>query len=209
MTIDDYILTHISEEPPELKEVWRDTHLHCVYSRMCSGHLQGRLLKMLTAMIAPKRIIELGSYTGYSAMSIAEGMPEGAQLHTVECDDEMEDTLRANIARSPRGADIYVHIGDALRVVPRLGGEWDMAFIDANKRHYVEYLEMLMPMMRPGSFIIADNTLWDGKVAQEPLPQDAQTHGIAAFNDFVARHPRLETVIIPLRDGLTLMRVLP
>lgn len=211
---EDYILSHISEEPPELREVWRQTHLKCVYPRMCSGHLQGRLLRMVAAMVKPRRVIELGAFTGYSAMALAEGMPRGAQLHTIEADDEMEDTLLANFATSPRAADIHLHIGDALKVIPTLEGEWDLAFIDANKRHYVDYLEALLPRMAPGAFILADNTLWGGKLAAQPQPQpssahkiDPQTAGIMAFNDYVARHPRLHTVILPLRDGLTLLQL--
>ncbi|MCM1338013.1 MAG: O-methyltransferase [Candidatus Amulumruptor caecigallinarius] len=211
---EDYLLSHISPEPPELHEVWRRTHLQCVYPRMCSGHLQGRLLRMIAAMVRPHRIIELGAFTGYSAMALAEGMPEGAELHTIEADDEIEDTLRANIATSPRAADIHVHIGDALEVLPTLGGEWELAFIDANKRHYVEYLEALLPQMAPGAFILADNTLWGGKLPAESSGQamsahkpDAQTAGIMAFNDYVATHPRLHTVILPLRDGLTLLQL--
>lgn len=211
---EDYLLSHISPEPPELREVWRQTHLRCVYPRMCSGHLQGRLLRMVAAMVKPRRVIELGAFTGYSAMALAEGMPPGAELHTIEADDEMEDTLRANITTSPRAADIHVHIGDALAVIPTLEGEWDLAFIDANKRHYVEYLEALLPRMAPGAFILADNTLWGGKLPEEVREgsaaghkTDPQTDGIMAFNDYVARHPRLHTVILPLRDGLTLMQL--
>lgn len=206
-TIDEYIEEHIAAEPPHLREVYRRTHLHCLYPRMCSGHVQGRLLVMLTRMINPSRIIELGSYTGYSSMCMAEGMPHGAQLHTIEADDEMEEMLRSNIALSPRASDIHVHIGDALTVLPSIGETWDMAFIDANKRHYTAYIEALLPRMRPGGYIIADNTLWGGKIIDDAHNHDAQSRGIMAFNDMVARHPRLETVIIPLRDGMTLMRV--
>ena len=206
-TIDEYIEEHIAAEPPHLREVYRRTHLHCLYPRMCSGHVQGRLLKMLTRMINPSRIIELGSYTGYSSMCMAEGMPHGAQLHTIEADDEMEEMLRSNIALSPRASDIHVHIGDALTVLPSIGETWDMAFIDANKRHYTAYIETLLPRMRPGGYISADNTLWGGKIIDDAHNHDAQSRGIMAFNDLVARHPRLETVIIPLRDGMTLMRV--
>lgn len=162
---------------------------------------------MLTRMIAPQRIIELGAYTGYSSMCMAEGMPSGAQLHTIEADDEMEEMLRGNIALSPRSSDIHVHIGDALAILPTIGERWDMAFIDANKRHYTAYIEALLPRMRPGGYIIADNTLWGGKIIDDAHNHDAQSRGIMAFNDLVARHSQLETVIIPLRDGMTLMRV--
>lgn len=206
-TLDEYIEQHIAPEPAYLHDVYRRTHLHCLYPRMCSGHAQGRLLVMLTRMIRPQRIIELGSYTGYSSMCMAEGMPAGAQLHTIEADDEMEEMLRHNIALSPRADSIHVHIGDALQLIPSIPETWDMAFIDANKRHYTAYLQALLPHMRPGSYIIADNTLWGGKIIDEAHNHDAQSRGIMAFNDLVARHPRLDTVIIPLRDGMTLMRV--
>ena len=206
-SLDDYILAHISPEPDELREVYRHTYLHHLYPRMCSGHLQGRILKMLTQMIRPMRILELGTFTGYSALAIAEGMPEGAELHTVEIDDEMEDELTARFAASARGADIHLHIGDALDCIERLGGEWDMVYIDANKRHYQAYFDALMPRLGSGAYILADNTLWGGKVAQTPPPADPQSRGIMEFNDYIAADRRIETVILPLRDGLTLMRV--
>lgn len=206
MELDDYICAHISEEPEQLRRLYRDTHLRHLYPRMCSGHAQGRLLKMLTQMVRPRRVIELGAFTGYSALCIAEGMPPGAELHTIEIDDEMADELRATFDASPRASDIHLHIGDALEVIPALPGEWDMAFIDANKRNYTAYYEALLPRMNPGGYILADNTLWGGKVT-DPSSHDPQTEGIRAFNDLVARDPRVETVILPLRDGLTLIRV--
>ncbi len=204
--LDEYILDHISPEPQQLNEVYRYTHLNHLYPRMCSGHLQGRILAMLTRMIAPQRILELGTFTGYSALCIAEGMPQGAQLHTVEIDDELQDELITRFEASPRGADIHLHIGDALEWIDRLGGMWDMVFIDANKRNYPEYFEALAERIKPDGYILADNTLWDGKVAEEPAPADAQSRGIMKFNDIAAADPRFETVILPLRDGLTIMR---
>ena len=207
--LDQYILDHISPEPEQLRRLYRHTHLHRLYPRMCSGHLQGRILKMLTAMAAPRRVIELGTYTGYSALCIAEALSGDAELHTIEINDEWADDIRATFDESPFGHRITLHTGDALELIPAIGGRWDMAYIDANKRNYIEYLDALLPLMEPGGFIIADNTLWDGKVADTASSHDAQTLGVAAFNDYVASHPRLETVILPLRDGLTLLRVLP
>ena len=204
--LEDYILGHISPEPEELADIYRHTYLHHLYPRMCSGHLQGRILKMLTQMIAPRRILELGTFTGYSALSIAEGMPQGAELHTVEIDDEMEDELRERFAKSARAADIHLHIGKALDLIEELGGEWDMAYVDANKREYPAYYDALIGRIRPGGYIIADNTLWDGKVVEQPQPTDPQSRGIMTFNDAVAADPRVEVVILPLRDGLTLVR---
>lgn len=204
--MEDYLLSHIEAEPPHLAELYRQTWLTRLYPHMCSGHLQGRVLKMLTRMIRPRRALEIGTYSGYSALCIAEGMDDGAQLHTVEIDDEAEETLKDTFQRCPGGDKVRLHIGDALAVVPALGGKWDMAYIDGNKRDYAAYLEMLLPRMNPGGWIIADNTLWGGKV-EDPSANDAQTRGVREFNDLVANHPLLETVILPLRDGLTVMRV--
>ena len=206
-TLDEYIESHISPEPELLYETYRYTNNHHVYPHMCSGHAQGRVLKMLTSMIAPQRVLELGCYTGYSTLCIAEALQPGAELHTVEIDDELTDELTARFARSPRADAIHLHIGDAFDIVPSLGGGWDMAFIDANKRTYAEYFEMIMPQMRRGGFILVDNTLWGGKILDADA-RDAQTEGIRRFNDLVAHDPRVETAILPLRDGLTLLRVL-
>lgn len=206
--LEEYILDHISPEPELLARLNRDTHVTHLYSRMCSGHLQGRILKMLTSMIRPQRILELGTFTGYSALCFAEGMPEGAEIHTVEIDDEVEDFARERFDRSPRSTDIHLHIGDAMDIVPQLEGEFDLVFIDANKRLYTEYFEMVLPRVRTGGYILADNTLWDGKVANPEANHDPQTRGVMAFNDHIARDPRVETVILPLRDGLTIIRKL-
>ena len=205
--LDDYILSHISPEPDDLRELERDVNVRLLYPRMCSGHLQGRILKMLTSMIAPRRVLELGTYAGYSALSIAEGLADDAEIHTIEADDEMEDFIRRRLERSPHGRKVTLHIGAAEEVLPTLPGRWDMAFIDANKRSYVDYYEAILPRMNPGGYILADNTLWAGKVA-DPACHDPQTAGIRAFNDLVARDPRVETVILPLRDGLTMIHVL-
>ena len=205
--LNDYILSHISPEPDDLRELERDVNVRLLYPRMCSGHLQGRILKMLTSMIAPKRVIELGTYAGYSALSIAEGLAEDAEIHTIEADDEMEDFIRRRLDRSPHGHKVHLHIGPAEEVIPTLPGGWDMAFIDANKRSYVDYYEAILPRMNPGGYILADNTLWGGKVA-DPSARDPQTLGIRAFNDLAARDPRVETVILPLRDGLTMIHLL-
>ncbi|WP_297059171.1 O-methyltransferase [uncultured Duncaniella sp.] len=204
---EDYILSHISPEPEHLQRLYRHTHLTHLYPRMCSGHLQGRLLSMLVSMIRPRRVLELGTFTGYSALCLAETLPEGGEVHTVELDDEMEEELEALFASSPGGDRVKLHIGDAMQVIPTLDEDWDLVYIDANKRDYTAYLDLLLPRLRPGSFIIADNTLWDGKVFDTAANHDPQTLGLDAFNTFVASHPRLSSVILPLRDGLTLIRV--
>lgn len=206
MTTDDYIAAHIDAEPPQLHALYRRTHLQHLYPRMCSGHVQGRVLKMLAAMIAPRRILELGTFTGYSTLCFAEGMPAGATIDTVEIDDQMEPELLQTFADSPRAADIRLHIGDALQVVPQLTGQWDMVFIDANKRLYREYLEMVIGRVPVGGFILADNTLWDGHLLNPDDMHDAQSRALAAFNDFVAADTRIEKVMLPVRDGLTIMR---
>lgn len=202
-TLEEYILGHIDPEPDHLKKLNRDTHVTCLYANMCSGHLQGRLLKMLTRMIKPKRVLELGTFTGYSALCLAEGMEEGTEIHTIEINDELEEFILSHIDESPCGGRIHLHIGDASEILPAIGGEWDLVFIDANKRHYTEYYEAVMPHVRQGGFIIADNTLWYGKVTDGS--HDAQTAGILEFNDHVASDPRVEKVMIPLRDGLTII----
>lgn len=205
--LEEYILAHIDEEPAELKKLNRDTHVYHLYSRMCSGHLQGRMLKMFTRMIQPKRILELGTFTGYSALCFAEGMPNDAELHTIEIDDEGEDFIRQRFEASPYAERMHLHIGDAMTIIPEIEGEFDLVFIDANKRNYVEYYQLVLPRVRKGGFIIADNTLWDGKVTDDTA-HDAQTQGILAFNDLVAQDKSVEKVILPLRDGLTLIHKL-
>lgn len=206
--IDDYILEHISPEPERLTTVYRNTYLHHLYPRMCSGHLQGRLLKMLTQMVQPKRILELGTFTGYSTLCFAEGMPDDAHLHTIEIDDEAEDELLATFGNSPWAERIHLHIGDAAEIIPTLDEVWDLAFIDANKRCYIDYYELVLPRLRQGGYIFADNTLWSGKVLDPSANHDAQTREILAFNDHIAADTRIEKVILPLRDGMTLIRKL-
>ena len=203
--IDEYIVQHIDRESDYMHSLWRATQLHLLYGRMASGHIQGRLLKMLVTMIRPKMVLELGTYSGYSGLCIAEGLEEGAHLHTVEINDEQEDFTLPWFQRSPYADKITMHIGDAMDIVPRLGLTFDMAFIDADKRRYVEYYEMVLHHLAPGGYILADNTLWDGHVVEEKV-HDAQTLGIMAFNDLVAADERVEKVILPLRDGLTIIR---
>ncbi len=208
MDLDDYILRHIDAEGELLHALWRDTQLRLSYGQMASGHLQGRLLKMLVQMTKPLRVLELGTFSGYSALCMSEGLLPEAELHTIEIFDEMEDFIRSWFARSPHASQLHLHIGNALDIIPTLTTPWDLVFIDADKRQYVEYYHMIVPLMKPGGFIIADNTLWYGHVLEEhPRKSDLQTLGVQAFNDIVASDPRVEKVILPLRDGLTLIRV--
>ena len=204
--LEEYIECHIDAEPDNLKELYRYTHLHHLYPRMCSGHYQGRLLKMLTCMINPQRVLELGTYTGYSALSIAEGMNESAHLDTIELDEEKEAELHKRFENSPYAGRIHLHIGDALEVISRLPGPWDMVFIDANKRNYLEYLETVYAKIPLGGYVLADNTLWDMKVIENEQDMDGQTKAIAEFNDVMAHDKRFEKVILLVRDGLTIMR---
>lgn len=203
--LDDYILQHIDEESDYMHSLWRATQLHLLYGRMASGHLQGRLLKMLVGMVRPKLVLEIGTYSGYSGLCIAEGLEDGAHLHTVEINDEQEDFTLPWFQNSPWADRITMHIGDAMEVVPRLGLMFDMVFIDGDKRRYVEYYEMALSHLNVGGYILADNTLWDGHVVEEDA-HDPQTLGIKAFNDVVAKDERVEKVILPLRDGLSIIK---
>lgn len=212
MTLDDYISAHTSPAPDNLCRIERRVNLRTSYPRMCSGHVQGRMLAMLSAMIAPRKALEIGTFAGYSALCLAEGMPDDdCRLHTIEIDDEMESFIRGNLAASPYGGRVVLHIGSEADILPALAAEapFDMAFIDGNKRTYRQTLDRVLPLMRPGAFILADNTLWSGKVIEPLATHDDQTRGILDFNDYAASHPRLDTVILPLRDGLTLMRLRP
>ena len=173
---------------------------------MASGHLQGRLLKMLVQMIRPKTILEVGTFSGYSALCMAEGLEEGGMVYTFEINDEQEDFTRPWIEGSPVADKVTFMIGDAITEAPRLGITFDMAFIDGDKRTYQETYEMVLSILKPGGFILADNTLWDGHVVESAYGHDPQTQGICEFNDYVASDPRTEQVILPMRDGLTLIR---
>ena len=206
MTVDEYILQHIDPEPDYLYRLWRATNIHMLHGRMASGHLQGRLLKMLVQMIRPKNILEVGTFSGYSALCMAEGLEEGGKVYTFEINDEQEDFTRPWIEGSPVGDKIVFRIGDALTEAPKLGILFDMAFIDGDKRTYRETYEMALKVVKNGGFIVADNTLWDGHVVDHAYDRDPQTRGIEDFNDYVAQDPRTEQVILPLRDGLTLIR---
>lgn len=209
MSIEEYIEAHIDREPDYLYKIDRLTNIRLLNGRMCSGHTQGRLLKMLTSMIAPKKVLELGTFSGYSALCMAEALDDDARLDTIEVDDELEDFIRENIALSPHAHKIRLHIGDATLIMKQWKSEeFDLIFIDADKRRYDEYYATALPLLRPGGYIIADNTLWDGHVT-ESKPRSAQTLGIMRFNDIVASDPSVERVIIPLRDGLTIIRKLP
>lgn len=204
--IDEYMVQHSDAEPDFLAAVNRETHLLTINPRMMSGHFQGRILKMLVRMVQPARLLEIGTFTGYSALCMAEGLPDGGHIDTIEIDDELETLIHRNFSESPYNAAITLHVGDARQIVPMLDTVFDFVFIDADKREYIDYYELVLPKVRQGGFILADNTLWDGKVLIENPPSgDHQTLAIKQFNEFVAHDERVEKVILPLRDGLTVM----
>lgn len=204
--LEQYVLEHIDAEGDYLHRLWRATNVELLHGRMASGHLQGRLLKMLVRMIRPQNVLEVGTFSGYSAICMAEGLLEDGKVYTFEINDEMEDFARRWISGSAVAERIDFRIGNAIIEAPRLGITFDMVFIDGDKRTYVEAYEMALSVVRTGGFILADNTLWDGHVVDEAYDHDRQTQGIEAFNDHVAADSRVEKVILPLRDGLTLIR---
>lgn len=203
--MEQYILSHIDEEGELLRHLNRDAHVNLLRPRMISGHLQGRLLKMFCRMIQPKYILEIGTYTAYATLCLAEGASDDAEIHTIEVNDELEDFILKHLHKSKLKDKIHLHIGDAIQIIPTIDCIFDLVFIDANKRHYCEYYDLIFDKVRPGGLIIADNTLWDGKVLETPHPTDKQTIGIQAFNDMLAKDDRVEKVILPIRDGLTLI----
>ena len=206
MTLEEYISTTSTPENDILASITRETHLHVLNPHMLSGHVQGRVLSMISHMLRPKRILELGTFTGYSALCLAEGLEEGGKLVTIEHNDELEEMIRRNFARSPLGERIELRIGDCILEIEKLEGPFDLVFIDADKREYCAYLEALYPLVPIGGFILADNTLWDGHIVDPAYDKDKQTLGLRAFNDHVAADERFEQVILPLRDGLTIIR---
>ena len=205
--LEEYILSHIDAEPDFLKKIDRDAHVKLLRTSMISGHLQGRLLKMLTRMVRPERVLEIGTFVGYSALCFAEGVEENGEVHTIEIDDELEDYIRSNFAKSELGNKIKLHIGDAMQIIPEFEDEsFGLAFIDADKELYWEYFETTLPKIRKGGFILVDNTLWYGKVVEKVESSDRATQGILNFNERVVNDDRVEKVILPIRDGITVIR---
>ncbi len=205
MTLNDYIEAHSSKENDALAFITHDTNVNVLNSHMLSGQVQGRLLALLSKMIRPKRIIELGTFTGYSALCLAEGLSDSGTLLTLEHNDELEDAIRRNLSLSPLGNKIELRIGDAKEILPTLQGFFDLVFMDADKCEYCTYLDLVYPLVPVGGWIIADNTLWDGHIIDPAYDKDKQTLGLRAFNDRLAQDPHFEQVILPLRDGLTII----
>lgn len=204
--LEEYILNHIDKEPSILTKLNREAHRDLLWPRMVSGHLQGRILYMLCQMIRPKRILELGTFAGYSALCMAEALDEDSEIHTLEVNDELEEFAQGFFDQSEHGHKIKLFIGDALEIIPQLEDTYDLVFIDANKRHYPEYYEAIFEKVNVGGYIIGDNILWDGKVCKELQPNDKQTQGILAYNKMIQEDERVENVILPIRDGMIIAR---
>ncbi len=211
MQLNAYIESRSSAEDDYLYRLWRATNIHLVRPHMVSGHVEGLLLKMLVGMIRPMNVLEIGTFTGYSAIAMSYGLPKGGHIYTFDVNDELEDFARKWISGSRRAADITYTIGDALRILPDFTENhgnlsFDLAFIDGNKRQYAEYYDLAMRFLSPGGYILADNTLWDGHVIDPAYDRDSQTLGIRKFNDILAADNTVEKVMLPIRDGLTIIR---
>jgi predicted O-methyltransferase YrrM len=209
LDLEKYILDHIDHEEAILQELDRYTHLNVLRPRMLSGHIQGSLLKMICRMVQPKDILEIGTFTGYSAISMVRGLEQDGHIHTIEINDELEHLIRAFIKKAGAEHQITLHIGSALDIIPQLPTTFDLVFMDGDKRQYPDYYEAVFPRLNAGGYILADNILWGGKVAQPNMPDDAYTKGIMDFNNLVKNDPRVEKTILPIRDGLLLIRKLP
>lgn len=204
--LDQYILDHTSPEDDFLKELDRETHLKVLRSRMLSGHLQGQILSMISSMIKPQYVLEIGTFTGYSALCLAKGLPETGQLHTIEIDDELESIARKYFRKSGMGSKIIQHIGDARQIISSLEQTFDLVFIDADKREYCDYYKLVFDKISVGGFLLADNILWNGKVIDPNEADDEQTRGILDFNDLVHNDKRVQNAILPVRDGIMLVQ---
>lgn len=200
--IEEYCEQHSTPQSDLLYRLTRETNLKVMNPRMLSGHLQGMLLTTLVRMMQAKRVLEVGTYTGYAALCMADGLPEGGELHTIEVDVEREDMIRKYLAQSPREKQIFLHIGDALQVIPTLNETWDLVFIDADKEDYIAYYEALLPKVRKGGIILADNVLWSGKVLNEIKSGDKDTRALCQFNDYVLKDERVTNFLMPFRDGI-------
>jgi len=206
--LDDYVVEHSQAEPQLLQELNRETWQKVLAPRMLSGHFQGRILSMISKLIQPKNILEIGTYTGYSALCLAEGMQEKGLLHTIDHNEELYDLQRKYFDKSNYGNQITQHIGKAIDVIPTIDLEFDLVFIDADKKNYPTYLELIMPKLSKGAVILSDNVLWSGKVVEPLASDDIDTKALLLYNKQLNEHPNLETVLLPIRDGLTISRVI-
>lgn len=205
--LDDYVVAHSEKEPELLEQLTRETYQKILQPRMLSGHFQGRILSMLSKLIAPKSILEIGTYTGYSALCLCEGLDKNGTLHTIDINEELEDFQRKYFEKSNYGDQIFQHIGDARKIIPDLNQKFDLVFIDADKPNYPTYFNIIIEKMNPGGVILSDNVLWSGKVIEPLNPKDVSTKAVLVYNKLLVEDPRVETVLLPIRDGLTISRV--
>ena len=205
--IDNYAGAHTATESETLAKLNRETYAKVLIPRMLSGHIQGRMLATFSQMLRPKRILEIGTYTGYSAICLAEGLAENGKLHTIDINEELEDMVQSFIAEANLTDKIEMHVGNAMEIVPTLKENWDLIFIDADKENYSNYYDLVIDNLKPGAFIIADNVLWSGKVTEPIDPKDEETQALADFNKKMQNDPRVENVLFPVRDGLMVCRV--
>lgn len=206
--LEDYIEQHSEKEPALLAALNKETYQKILLPRMLSGHFQGRVLSMLSKLIRPVNILEIGTYTGYSALCLCEGMQENGQLHTIDIKEELVDFQRKHFDKSPWGKQIFQQLGEAVDIIPTLDIKFDLVFIDADKENYLNYFELILPKMNKGGIILSDNVLWSGKVLEPLNPKDLSTKILLEYNQLLATDPRVETVLLPIRDGLTVSRVL-
>lgn len=206
--LEDYIEQHSEKEPALLAALNKETYQKILLPRMLSGHFQGRVLSMLSKLIRPVNILEIGTYTGYSALCLSEGIQENGQLHTIDIKEELVDFQRKHFDKSPWGKQIFQHLGEAVYIIPTLDIKFDLVFIDADKENYLNYFELIVPKMNKGGIILSDNVLWSGKVLEPVNPKDLSTKILLKYNQLLASDPRVETVLLPIRDGLTVSRVL-
>ncbi|ESU23290.1 O-methyltransferase family protein [Flavobacterium enshiense DK69] len=207
-TLEDYVALHTENEPELLARLNKETHQKILQPRMLSGHFQGRFLSMISKLIRPTNILEIGTYTGYAALCMAEGLPENGTLDTIDNNEELYDFQRKYFAQSPWDSQIKQHLGNALEIIPTLNKKFDLVFIDADKENYINYFNMIVPLMNKGSLILSDNVLWSGKVLEEVKANDKSTKVLLEYNEILKNDPRVETVLLPIRDGLTMSRVL-
>ena len=205
--LEDYIEKHSEKEPALLADLNKETYQKILLPRMLSGHFQGRVLSMLSKLIRPVHILEIGTYTGYSALCLCEGMQKNGQLHTIDIKEELVDFQRKHFDKSPWGKQIIQHLGEAVDIIPTIDLKFDLVFIDADKENYLNYFELIVPKMNKGGIILSDNVLWSGKVLEPLNPKDLSTKILLEYNHLVATDPRVETVLLPIRDGLTISRV--
>lgn len=206
--LEEYIEQHSEKEPALLAALNKETYQKILLPRMLSGHFQGRVLSMLSKLIRPVNILEIGTYTGYSALCLCEGMQENGTLHTIDIKEELVDFQRKHFDKSPWGKQIFQYLGEAVNIIPTLQTKFDLVFIDADKENYINYFELILPNMNKGGIILSDNVLWSGKVLEPVQPNDISTKIIMEYNKLLKEDPRVETVLLPIRDGLTVSRVL-